>query len=96
VAGSKMKSTNGWKLVGNGPHVLKASNSSKFSGLPGSRRFEDGIFDHPGLYGDWWSSFENEADTRNAWLRSMSCTSGILIKDDLKKGNGFSVRCLRD
>jgi uncharacterized protein (TIGR02145 family) len=53
LAGGKMKEigTTHW-LSPN----FAATNSSGFTGLPGSNRQDNGIFSGIGLYGTWWSS----------------------------------------
>ncbi|HIA36920.1 MAG TPA: hypothetical protein EYN89_09405, partial [Flavobacteriales bacterium] len=49
VAGTKMKSTSGWKDNGIG------TNESGFSGLPGGYRYDDGYYSSIGWSGLWWS-----------------------------------------
>jgi uncharacterized protein (TIGR02145 family) len=88
VAGGKMKSTSGWEKDGNG------TNSSGFTGLPGGDRFNDGSFDVIGTNGYWWSSTVNS--TYYAWYRSLNYSSGDVSRTIDYKGDGFSVRCLRD
>jgi uncharacterized protein (TIGR02145 family) len=89
VAGTKMKSKSGWKENGNG------TNKSGFSGLPGGSRDIDGTFYYVGGGGDWWSSTEGRAGL--AWYRGLDYVNGDVYRVDYGgKGNGFSVRCLRD
>ena len=57
-------------------------NKSEFSGLPGGYLYYDGICNYIGYYGGWWSS-------------SQYNTSSVFRHTD-GKGDGFSVRCLRD
>jgi len=88
-AGTKMKSTSGWKNNGNG------NNTSGFAGLPGGDRGDDGNFDYIGAYGGWWSS--SETNTYYAWCRSLSYNIGYVYRyPDYYERSGFSVRCLRD
>lgn len=87
-AGSKMKSTSGWALNGNG------TNSSGFSGLPGGLRTNMGAFGYIGNTGTWWSS--SEKTFSNAWLRSMNCYSGKVEKSWMQKNGGAYVRCIKD
>ena len=88
-AGTKMKSTSGWVVNGNG------TNSSGFSGLPGGfRRNSLGTFDAIGEDGYWWSSTEN--GTNAAWDRVLVYNNGNVYRYYSSKVNGFSVRCLRD
>jgi len=88
VAGTKMKSTDGWKGNGN------RTNESGFSGLPGGGRGSDGTFDDVGDGGYWWSS--TEYDTSLAWYRGLGYDNGGVVRLNDNKRIGFSVRCLRD
>ena len=87
-AGAKMKAKTDWLSDGNG------TNSSGFSGLPGGYRNTNGTFYNIGAGGYWWSSTENS--TTNAWGRSQGYDNGNVNRYNGNKGNGFSVRCLRD
>ena len=87
-AGTKMKSTSGWVVNGNG------TNSSGFSGLPGGYRDYNGAFDYVDYSGPWWSSSEYYAG--NAWSRSLDASYGNVYRSGNDKRDGFSVRCLRD
>jgi uncharacterized protein (TIGR02145 family) len=87
-AGTKMKSTSGWIQGGNG------TNSCGFSGLPGGSRYGNGTYGDVGDYGYWWSF--TETNTGLAWLRSLGYVNGGVDRASVNKGNGFSVRCLRD
>jgi len=87
-AGTKMKSTSGWKDKGNG------TNSSGFSGLPGGYRDGSGAFGYIGETGDWWSS--TEGSTSSAWTRGLNYVFGNVVRNYFDKGGGLSVRCLRD
>jgi len=87
-AGAKMKSKQGWAEDGNG------TNSSGFSGLPGGYRNYDGTFDYVGKYGIWWSW--TEVSTGRAWYRDLGYGTGSVGRNNERKKEGFSVRCLRD
>ena len=87
-AGTKMKSTTGWKNNGNG------TNTIGFAGLPGGFRIPNGFFVYIGTNGYWWSSSESSADF--AWYRGLESNNGIVYRYYGNKQNGFSVRCLRD
>jgi uncharacterized protein (TIGR02145 family) len=91
VAGKKMKSTKGWKLVAEGGN---GDNSSGFNGLPGGYCDFDGIFGDIGKDGLWWSSTEN--DQRYDWGIFLSYRNMIATRNRLPNDHGFSVRCLRD
>ena len=88
AAGTKMKSTSGWKQNGNG------TNSSGFSGLPGGCRNSYGSFLDKGYDGDWWSS--SEYYTSSAIYRNLNPNDDILSSNGCNKERGNSVRCLRD
>jgi uncharacterized protein (TIGR02145 family) len=88
IAGTKMKSTSGWWDNRN------STNSSGFSGLPGGYRYGNVTFYNIGKFGYWWSS--TEYNTSNAWLRNLYYDSGNVDRYIHDKGEGFSVRCLRD
>jgi uncharacterized protein (TIGR02145 family) len=65
------------------------SNISGFSGLPGGTR-QDGLFYSDGQSCDWWSS--TDGITRNLW----GPLNSIMDFPKRDKGDGCSVRCLRD
>jgi uncharacterized protein (TIGR02145 family) len=72
-----------------------ATNSSGFSGNPGGLRYyDDGSFEELGEAGYWWSS--TEAGTDLAWSRDLYYYWDMEIRDDSRKGYGFSVRCIKD
>ena len=87
-AGTKMKSSSGWKNNGNG------NNTSGFAGLPGGCRYNNGDFGDVGANGTWWSS--SETNTSNAWCRDLYSNAGSVDRNNYYKQDGFSVRCLRD
>ena len=88
IAGTKIKSTGGWKDNGNG------TNSSGFAGLPGRYRYKNGQFNGIDYNGNWWSSTETNTD--NAWYRRLYYDFGNVYRSDDSKRAGFSVRCLRN
>ena len=88
IAGTKMKSKNGWKDDGNG------TNTSGFAGLPGGYRYSNGNFFNIGAIGNWWSS--SETSTNYAWSRYLGNNNGNVNRYYYDKHYGFSVRCLRD
>ena len=75
VAGGKMKST-GTIQDGTGiwyaPNT-DATNSSGFTGLPGSNRDESGGFGNIGYVGLWWSL--SKYDSSNAWVLQLDYSS---------------------
>jgi len=94
VAGTKMKSTSGWYKNGNG------TNKSQFSGLPGGAIADDGFLGSVGYLGVWWSSTEDSTYLydSSAWarFRYLYHSYGKVIRTSHSKGDGFSVRCIRD
>jgi len=65
-----------------------------FSGLPGGSRMVSGVFSSVGNLVYWWSS--TEFSGTNAWSRGIIRIDGSVIRDDINKSGGISVRCLRD
>lgn len=90
VAGGKMKATSD---LWNSPNT-DATNTSRFSGLPGGFRYNDGTCFGIGDYGYWWSSTEYSSDY--AWYRYPYYDVGNVYVGFDSKLYGFSVRCLRD
>ena len=91
IAGSKMKEvgTTSWNSSN-----TDATNTSLFTGLPGGYRNDIGYYYDIGGYGYWWSS--TKASTDDAWYRRLSDYDGVADRGNFLKGNGLSVRCLRD
>ncbi len=86
VAGGKMKSTGLEYWVEN----TDATNESGFSGLPGGRR----PFSYIHFFGSWWSSTASEEAI--ALMRYLTYNTGDIPTSGAYKGDGLSVRCLRD
>jgi uncharacterized protein (TIGR02145 family) len=91
VAGGKLKEagTSHWISPNTG-----ATNETGFTALPGGYRYNYGAFYGIGYNGYWWSSTED--DTLNAWYRYMYYADGHVIRSNISKISGFSVRCVRD
>ena len=89
VAGGKLKATILWNSPNTG-----ANNSSGFTALPGGYRVANGNFYAIESYGSWWSS--TEYDNTYAWPRDLDCINAGVNGDYDKKGNGYSVRCVKD
>lgn len=96
VAGGKLKST-GTIEGGDGlwysPNT-GATNESGFSALPGGYRNHLGPCNTTGDNGHWWSATEYNATT--SWTRYLNCNATYVSRYSSIKGNGFSVRCVRD
>ena len=87
-AGTKLKSTSGWKSRGNG------NDEIGFSALPGGYRNTDGSFGFVGHYGRWWSATEHDAS--RARYQYMLYSNSNVRSGWYGKSLGFSVRCLMD
>lgn len=87
IAGTRLKSINGWRNNGNG------TDDVGFSALPGGMRKKFGEFSYIGITGRWWTSTpqtEERAVYRRLYFYKSSVTDSEL------KLSGLSVRCLRD
>ena len=71
-----------------------ATNSSRFTALPGGSRFDNGSFNFITNDGFWSSSTEHSASS--AWTRNLHYHNASVNRVNLNKSDGFSVRCLRD
>lgn len=93
LAGGKLKEmgTTHWKSPNTG-----ANNETGFRALPGGFRGHGIIptFYNIGEEGMWWSSTGDHPAA--AWQRQMRHNSSDVIRDDLLKELGFSVRCVKD
>jgi len=90
VSGGALKSTSGWNNPNTG-----ATNSTGFSGLPGSCRYPSGSFENSiGDNGHFWSA--TEWSSNNARFRTLYYSGVLLGRNDQNKQYGFSVRCIRD
>ena len=91
-AGAKLKNNGGWADDGNG------NNESGFSALPGGSRgfmddFQDG-FVNIGYTTIFWTATAS-ADT-GAWAITLRSSNSSAIKNGRDKGEGLSVRCIKD
>ena len=88
VAGKKMKASNGWEKNGNG------TDSIGFAALPGGSRGYDGSWgQNIGSGAFWWSASERETD---GWYQNVSFAFDNTNMNSVDKGNGSSVRCIKD
>jgi uncharacterized protein (TIGR02145 family) len=70
------------------------NNSSGFSGLPCGLRFAGGEFDYFGKQVAWWTSSESSLD--KSFSFRLSYLIDDLSKTNSRKGDGYSVRCIKD
>lgn len=73
-----------------------ATNESGFSGLPGGFRREGGSFDRHGGYAYWWSSTPYQSAARSAMRRALFSPSTQVDRNFADKGQGMSIRCVKD
>ena len=84
-----------WSEAGTPGAAPENNNSSGFTALPGGYRgISNGTFHLIGKYGIWWSS--TESSEYYAYNRGLIYTTRDLYRDYDYKGNGFSVRLVRD
>jgi uncharacterized protein (TIGR02145 family) len=96
IAGGKMKTlgmsdsaTGLWSAPNSG-----ATNSSGFSGIPGGYRLLQGPYSNLEFIGYYWSS--SDFVTLSAYYRYIIYDDVDLTRATGGKGNGFSVRCVRN
>ena len=89
--GSKMKETETTHWAS--PNAL-TTNASGWTGLPGGRRNEEGIFTSIGFVGYWWSATEYSSTAAVDAMLYWDFT--FLDSNNYKKTNGMSVRCVKD
>ncbi len=92
VAGTKLKeeSTSHWKFSN-----FPGSNISKFTGLPGGNRNQNGSFSgNLETTGYYWSSSEDTPST--VWVRALIYNEKTFQSIDFEKTKAFSVRCIKN
>ena len=90
-AGGKLKEsdTTHWKS----PNI-DADNSSRFTGLPGGGRDQDGAFISLRYYGFWWSTTDVVSYASNDLI--LYYNNSEAITSYYYKSSGLSVRCVKD
>lgn len=94
IAGCKMKESgiSHWAT----PNEC-AANSTGFTALPGGFRYYwDGPFFNLGEYTYFWSSTSHYSDNTRAWAMSLYNREEGIDRINQRKGNGFSIRCMKD
>ena len=86
TAGMVLKSTSGWNSRGNG------TDAFGFSALPAGIRNYNGNYEDEGLYAFFWSSTEG----KYAYYVILYYSRDLAYLYDNFRGNGVSVRCLKD
>jgi uncharacterized protein (TIGR02145 family)/prepilin-type N-terminal cleavage/methylation domain-containing protein len=82
-AGTKLKAT-----------TFNGDNVSGFTALPAGNRYTDESFSNLTTNATFWSG--TESSSTNAWSRGLHSSNSTVYRNASNKGNGFSVRCLRD
>lgn len=91
IAGDKMKATVTWVPFSG----IVNNNSSGFTGLAGGFRYSSGEYYYLGYYGNFWTS--SDYYPSGSFFRYLSYNySYIYGNTGNGKGNGFSVRCIKD
>jgi uncharacterized protein (TIGR02145 family) len=93
VAGGKLKETGTTHWTG--PNT-GATNESGFTALPGGGREHKGSFIYFSEYSAWWCA--TECNTDNSWGRGVYNLDKTVyrLENGGSKGNGISVRCVKD
>jgi uncharacterized protein (TIGR02145 family) len=95
VAGAKIKEagTNNWTTANE-----DATNESGFTALPsGLRETYDGTFGGQGIMGGWWSGTSLDPSPLSAaWCRWIHADTVVLVRAEIFKKDGFSVRCIKN
>lgn len=90
-AGGNLKATGTafWRSPNTG-----ATNESGFTALPGGYRSYKGPFNYMKISANFWSTSGQSQDKMSFW--NISYKSRLLNNSISEKGNGFSVRCIKD
>lgn len=94
LEGGKLKYVNnsiyeGWNF----PNV-GATNSSGFSAFGAGYRNSEGTFANENTSANFWT--KTEFDAISAWSRSLNLSNSQIIRLNINKRYGFSVRCIKD
>lgn len=94
IEGGKLKYVNksiyeGWNF----PNV-GATNSSGFSAFGAGYRSGEGILANENTSANFWTN--SEFDAISAWSRSLNLSNSQIVRLNINKGYGFSVRCIKD
>ena len=93
TAGKILKSTSGWPINGWNGYVINTDDYS-FSALPAGTRFNDGSYGFESNVVDFWSSTED--NSHDAYYISLGYENDCAGLNYTNKGNGFSVRCVKE
>lgn len=93
----KLKAHDDWKKFMD----IEISNEYKFSGIPAGNRYLNGKFVNTSLKAYWWSSTALgvkivDLSAERAWGFSLEYGTNHILSHYHEKGNGFSIRCIKD
>lgn len=86
--GTFLKATSKWAENGNG------TDTFGFSALPAGFRSNIGNYLAIHWQGYWWTA--SESDTSSAWVRYISTNNTKVSRNISFKGDGYSVRCVKN
>lgn len=85
--GKRLKTVTGW-------YSNSGANIYGFSALPAGYRILFGDFSNLSIVAYFWSS--TEYSNNGAWNRLLGYGHDGVFREDYNRGNGFSVRCVKD
>ena len=92
IAGGKIKESGDAHWIG--ISIPESTNSTSFTGLPGGYREINGSYLKIGYCGYWWSI--TSLSEENSYCRFLNGSLDAILRYDALKGNGYSVRCVKD
>lgn len=93
IAGKKLKEVGVSHWLNN---TLLTTNETNFTALPaGYRTWDIGVFCDVGNYGEWWSSTESIYDSSRVYNIEMKGSLNNVHRDNCRKKDGFSIRCVK-
>ncbi|MGD9707493.1 MAG: fibrobacter succinogenes major paralogous domain-containing protein [Candidatus Delongbacteria bacterium] len=91
IVGAKLKEQGTSNWIKNTANV---TNETGFTALPGGLRHDSGKFGGVGSSGYWWIS--DPADGKQATYQSLSDYTSLVFRYGGNKGNGYSVRLVKE
>ena len=88
LAGAKLKSVNFWGEKG------KGTDETGFNAVPSGMCQFNGVFSNKNDYSYFWSITDRPGD--NAWYFGLNNKNAVAKLFFSQKGNGFSVRCIKN
>ena len=94
-AGKVLRSTSGWPMLKWDGYLISTDDYS-FSALPAGTKFTDGKYGYEGNIVGFWGSTESSSNDAFACYMNLSYENDCVGLDYTNKGNGSSVRCVKD